>query len=87
MEETVLRRRTRRRDLSAAEAEAMLLDALRRRAAETCGEIRTERWQTETLAGAFRTEYTFGQTLGKNNAARNGETDWNRSSALTGSSL
>ena len=59
MEETVLRRRTRRRDLSAAEAEAMLLAALRRRAAETCGEIRTERWQTETLAGAFRTEYTF----------------------------
>ena len=58
MEETVLRRTTRCRDLSAEEAESMLLAALRRRAADY-GEIRTERWQTEILAGACRTVYVF----------------------------
>lgn len=58
MEETVLRRTTRRRDLSEAEAEALLLSALRRRAA-AYGEIRTEQWQTERLVGVFRTVYTF----------------------------
>ena len=58
MEEIALRRATCSRKLTAPEAEALLLTALRRRAAEY-GEIRTERWQTETRDGICRTEYIF----------------------------